>query len=90
MAMMTISTSASTEPRSSGIAGQHGWNLLGLAMASLIPSLFWTILIELVSLSLGVHISPFGLAIFGFGIAVFLAAVCAPLVLRSSATEVKS
>jgi hypothetical protein len=91
MRLTMTPTAASTKSRPSGIADQPAfWRLVGIAIASLVPAVFWTSLIELVSLWLGAPISPLKIAIVGFGIAAFLAAVCAPLVLRKSATEFKS
>jgi hypothetical protein len=73
---------ASSGARQSKLAG-----ITGVAIASLIPAVFWSVVIELVSLWLGTPLSPFAIMIVGGGITLFLFAVCAPLMLRKAAAE---
>lgn len=66
-------------------AGFVGTRLAGLAIASLVPAVFWMILIDTAATSLGTPLALHTIWIMGAAIAVFLAAVCAPLILRRSA-----
>jgi hypothetical protein len=69
------------------IGDTHRWSLarlVGVAIASLVPAVFWSVIIELVSLWAGKPISPLAIAIVCCSITLFLVAVCAPLMLRRS------
>jgi len=57
----------------------------GLAIASLVPALFWSAMMALAASWLHAPISTFTIAIVGGAIALFLAAVCAPIVWRDPA-----
>jgi hypothetical protein len=59
--------------------------LVGLAIASLVPAVFWMILIEIGATLLGTPLAPHTIWIMGAAITVFLTAVCAPLIMRRSA-----
>ncbi len=59
---------------SSGFGADH---LIGLAVAALAPSLFWTVLVKLACLTLGVMVSWAFLAAIGGGIFCLLASVYA-------------
>lgn len=58
-----------------GFTGGGVGYLVGLAVAALVPGLFWTVLIELACLALGVTVSWSLLAAFGGGVVALLAAV---------------
>ena len=56
------------------------FKIAGLAMAALLPAIFWTALLASVGGYFGLNISPSGLACTGGAIGLFLTAVCAPLI----------
>ncbi|MBS0232897.1 MAG: hypothetical protein JSR99_05365 [Proteobacteria bacterium] len=66
-----------------------GWSfaarLGGIAIASLTPAIFWCAILEFGSDWLGYPLSTRSVALIGSGIAVFLFAICAPLMLRGPA-----
>jgi hypothetical protein len=66
-------------------AGSRGGRLVGLAIASLLPAVFWMALIKATATWLGVSPAPHTIWFAGAAITVFLATVCAPLILRRSA-----
>lgn len=55
----------------------------GLAFAALVPALFWTGLIAAAGPLLGYAVPPAALMALGATIALFLTAVCAPIMLRT-------
>lgn len=55
----------------------------GLAFAAILPAMFWTVLAAAVAPVLGYAVAPAGLVALGCTIALFLTAVCAPIMLRS-------
>lgn len=57
--------------------------ILGLALAALMPALFWTGAIAGAGGVLGFSIALSTLVLTGTAIALFLGAVCAPLMLRA-------
>ncbi|HML29693.1 MAG TPA: hypothetical protein PKE16_12805 [Hyphomicrobium sp.] len=59
----------------------------GVAIASLLPAFFWSVIIWLGALWLGKPLSSSTVMIVGGAIALFLFAVCAPLMLRKPSTE---
>ncbi len=60
----------------------------GIAIASLVPAVFWSVLIALASLWLDHPLTPGTIAIVGGAIALFLFTICAPLMLlRQSGAE---
>lgn len=60
----------------------RGTQLLGLAVASIVPALIWCALINAVALWISGPLSLRTTLITGVVIALFLAVVCAPLILR--------
>ena len=93
MRMATTTTAAPTVAETADHAGhsrawKHGHGrFVGIGIASLVPAVFWSVVIELVSAWLGSPLSPTAIAMVGGGIALFLFAVCAPLMLRKRAEE---
>lgn len=61
---------------------------IGIAIASIAPAIFWCVVIELIAYWLGISLSPIAIGAMFVTIAVFLAAVCAPLILRNPAPNV--
>ena len=55
----------------------------GLALAALVPALFWTLVVGSVGRYFGFELSPSALAYTGSGIGLFLTAVCAPLIVNA-------
>lgn len=55
----------------------------GLAFAGLVPALFWTGIIAAAGLMFGYRVAPAVLVALGGAIALFLIAVCAPIILRN-------
>jgi hypothetical protein len=58
----------------------------GVALASVVPAIFWCVVIELVSFGIGKPLSASTVGWVGAAIAFFLFVICAPLMLRSSAS----
>ena len=56
--------------------------LIGLAVASIVPAAVWCVLINAIAMWISGPLSALTTAIIGVTIAVFLAIVCAPLILR--------
>ena len=54
--------------------------IAGLAVAALLPAIFWTMVIAGVGRYFDLNFSPMALAYAGSGIGLFLTAVCAPLI----------
>lgn len=54
----------------------------GLAFAAILPAMFWTLLVAFAAPVLGYAVAPAALVALGCAIALFLAAVCAPIMLR--------
>ena len=54
--------------------------IAGLAVAALLPAIFWTLAFAVAGGFFGFNPSPLALAYTGAGIALFLTAVCAPLI----------
>jgi len=86
--MRTATASAIPSVDSPGRA--VGWSfaarLGGIAIASLVPAIFWCAILDFGSDWLGYPLSTRSVALIGSGIAVFLFAICTPLMLRSSAS----
>ncbi len=82
--MRAATTSTVLRPAAASVAGQRsrGYRLAGLAVASLAPALFWAVMLALTSNWLNAPLSMLTIEITGVAIALFLAAVCAPLILR--------
>jgi hypothetical protein len=56
--------------------------LLGLAIASILPAVFWSALIEAALAWLGLALSSLTVTVLCVSIALFLTVACAPLILR--------
>ena len=56
--------------------------MAGLTVSSIVPALFWPSLLWFAGPVLGYHFILSHLITLGVGIALFLASVCAPLMLR--------
>lgn len=56
--------------------------LVGLAVASIVPAVIWCVLIDVVAMWISGPLSALTTVVIGVTIAVFLAIVCAPLILR--------
>jgi hypothetical protein len=63
----------------------RGARLLGLAIASLAPGIFWSVLIASIAAWLGAPLKPLTVAMTCAAISSFLAIVCAPFILRDPA-----
>jgi hypothetical protein len=61
----------------------HAGKLAGIAVAALFPALFWTGLALGIGSLMGVTIAASTLIVSGSSIALFLGAVCAPIMLRA-------
>lgn len=75
-------TPAAVQPhtQSAVATSEHGSHrLVGLAVVSLFPALFWTGVLALIGSVLGQPLDPLALATIGSAIAVFLAAVVSAL-----------
>jgi glucose uptake protein GlcU len=57
---------------------------MGLAIVSLVPAVFWSVVIEITAQWLGKPLSTAAVAMMGATIGLFLLAVCAPLMLRNA------
>ncbi len=66
----------------SGAQGSRVHALFGLAAASVLPAAFWVGLAASIGRGTGVNISTPILTLAGAAIAVFLAVICAPIVLK--------
>ena len=75
-------TPAATHPRTSRATAtsEHGSHrLVGLALVSLFPALFWTGILALLGGAIGQPLDPLALATIGAAIAAFLAAAVTAL-----------
>jgi hypothetical protein len=82
-----IMTSAISGSATHAAQRRLGTRLVGLAIASLVPAFFWAGVLELVSHGLGVPISLGAVEMTGGAIALFLMAVCWPLMLRGNLVQ---
>ena len=57
--------------------------LVGLMLAALLPALFWVAFTAAAASALGYAIAPSALTVLGSAISLFLASVCAPIMLRA-------
>jgi hypothetical protein len=79
-AISTIDAPAHAERRS------FAFRLGGVAIASLVPAVFWCGVIGLVSFAIGKPLSASTVELVGAAIAIFLLVICAPLMLRRSSS----
>ena len=56
--------------------------LIGLAIASILPAVFWSALIDATLTWFGVPLAPLAVTVLCVSIALFLTIACAPLILR--------
>jgi hypothetical protein len=63
----------------------RGARLVGLAIASFAPGIFWSVLIAAIAAWLDAPLKPLTVMMTGATIASFLAIVCAPFILRDPA-----
>lgn len=84
-AMRTATTSAITSVDAPDGAARRSFaaRVGGLAVASLVPAIFWCAVLAIGSRWIGEPLSLRAIALTGTAIAIFLAAVCAPLMLRT-------
>lgn len=85
--MRAAMTSAISRPGTIAVRradGSRVARLAGLAIASFVPAAFWSVLIGVAATWLGASLAPLTLAFTCAAITLFLAAVCAPLILRDS------
>jgi hypothetical protein len=85
MRSVTTATIRSLNTATRPAQERRSGRIVGLAVASLAPALFWMVMIEMVAYWLGRPLSPTTLTMVGATIAFFLFAVCAPLMLRTDA-----
>jgi hypothetical protein len=60
------------------------YRLVGLAVATVLPALFWVALAVSLGHAAGVTFSALALTLVGGAITLFLSAVCAPIILKAS------
>ncbi|MGO4682860.1 hypothetical protein [Hyphomicrobium sp. 2TAF46] len=60
---------------------------VGLAIASIMPAVFWCIVAELIAYWAGISLSPIAVGALFLTIATFLFAICAPLILRNASPD---
>jgi hypothetical protein len=63
--------------------GQAAFRFAGLAVATIFPALFWVAIVAVVSNVAGVALSIQVLAAIGAVIMLFLAIICAPIMLKA-------
>jgi hypothetical protein len=85
--MRSVTTEAiqSLDTARQATRGTRTGRIAGLAIASLAPAIFWMVVIEIVAYWLGRPLSPATITMVGATIALFLFAICAPLMLRADA-----
>jgi hypothetical protein len=84
MAMLTTSAVARSGAVSIAArpAGPRAAQLIGLAIASILPAVFWSALIKVALTWFGLPLSPLAVTVLCVSIALFLTIACAPLILR--------
>lgn len=88
--MRTATTSTpihAIEEPSRGLRQSSMVRVVGLAIAVLFPAAFWSAVLEFGSLWLGKPLSSSTILMVGGAIALFLFAICAPLMLRRSTAD---
>lgn len=83
-AVMTSAISRSSTVAIRRAGGTRVGRLAGLAIASFAPAVFWSALIEAATSTLGAPLALATVAVTCAAITLFLAAVCAPMILRDS------
>jgi hypothetical protein len=82
---MTIAANTMELPVTAGADGSMASRMLGVMVVAIAPALLWALLINFAATSAGFILSAQALSAFAGAVATFLAAVCAPLMLRTSA-----
>ncbi|MBS0251371.1 MAG: hypothetical protein JSR78_09950 [Proteobacteria bacterium] len=91
MRTATTSTTIDAIEEPSRALGQSSMvRIAGLAVASLFPAAFWSAVLGFGALWLGKPLSSTTIMVVGASIALFLFAICAPLMLRRPATELET
>ena len=72
-------------PRATPINWVEGDRLLGFMMASILPALFWTLVLSGAGAAFGFAVPVHALLVTGFGITAFLAAVFGALMHQTAA-----
>lgn len=84
---MTAATSALELKSLTGHATETAsplvYRLAGLALATVLPALFWVAVAASLGNAAGIQFGATGLILTGTTIAVFLGSVCAPIVLKA-------
>jgi ABC-type Fe3+-siderophore transport system permease subunit len=80
---MTALTNAVLEAPAAAVPKSHLPKIAGVLFAAIVPALFWVAMIALIANVFGLTVTPMVLALTGSAISLFLAAVCAPLMLRA-------
>lgn len=87
--MPTLTTSAVQRPGIVAIRPKppesHAARMTGLAIASVLPAVFWSALIEAALTWFGAPLSLLAVSLLCATIALFLTIACAPLILRRDA-----
>ena len=80
----TSNARALSLPGTASIAlASHAYRVAGVALASILPALFWMIVGSGIARIAGVHVPALALIVSGTVIAAFLGYVCAPIMLRA-------
>lgn len=82
---MTIAANTNELPVTAYAGGSMAPRMLGLMVVAIAPALMWALLLNFAATSAGYVIGAQALSAFAGAVATFLAAVCAPLMLRTSA-----
>jgi hypothetical protein len=77
-----VDKSAVTNRAASG-RGSLAQRCIGLAAAAAFPALFWAGLAATTAPAIGFTVTTFAASAFGVAVALFLAAICAPIMLRA-------
>jgi hypothetical protein len=84
--MPTLTTSAVPRSGVFSVAAKparpRAAQLFGLAIASILPAVFWGVFIDAALTWFGLPLSPLAVAVLCVSIALFLTIACAPLILR--------
>ena len=80
---MTATTSVLEAHLEAPAQDQMVYRFAGLAVATVLPALFWVSIAAAVSASMGAALSAPTLAVTSVAITLFLVAVCAPIMLKA-------
>lgn len=65
------------------VFSRHAYRVGGVALASILPALFWMIVGSGIARMAGIHVTASALTAAGVVIAAFIGYVCAPIMLRA-------